>query len=205
MLLLYSTRLLIPTACLAVATFGPGPVPVKPLSKETIPTSRTPDLYLARPNLHIERTSTNRVSLRWNAIPETTTQGYRVERSADNYRWTLLAYIPMLASHRYHYEDTSRSSVYYRVARLDLSRRYTLSQPVLSPVAEPYSRLAAQPNPAHGEVRLVGCDPSQIVEVLDAKGQLVNQISEPVFSTTAWRPGIYALRQGRQITRLIVR
>ena len=74
---------------------GPLAGPVKPAlpRRAARPVATAgPDLYLGRPRLLIERTGPRRVVLRWNAVPETNTQGYRVERSADADHWTAYDY-----------------------------------------------------------------------------------------------------------------
>lgn len=169
------------------------------------PTSIRPPLYLSRPRLVVERLNSRMARLRWNAVPETTSQGYRVERSSDGDHWTYHDYVRVNATHRYHYEDTCRSAFYYRVVRLDFSRRLTPSLRVPSPYARPTGPLLAQPNPARGPVRLLGHDPLLSLDVLDGRGVLVRQIHTATFNTGSLRPGVYALRQGHRITRFAVR
>lgn len=198
--------------CLSLLSPQNGPGPGKPTPR-VIPilpgvrplATTPPDLYLGRPRLLVERLDERRVRLAWNAVPETRTQGYRVERSLDGDHWLQLAYVDVNPRHRYRYLDTSRVALYYRVVRLEWSRRLSYSPPVRSTYGIPLGPLVAQPNPARGTVRLLGRDPLLSVDVLDAQGQLVSQIYEAAFSTQDLRPGVYALRQGQQITRFVVR
>lgn len=186
---------------------GPGPKPGrKALTPVTsVLTSVQPDLYLGRPRLLIERLNAKLVRLVWNAVPETRTQGYRVESSPDGDHWVQLAYVGVNPKHRYRYDDTCRVARYYRVVRLDFSRRLSCSPPVRSSYAVPLGPFVAQPNPARGTVHLLGRDPALSVDVLDARGEVISQIYASAFSTIDLRPGVYALRQGQQITRLVVR
>ena len=164
-----------------------------------------PELYLGRPQLLIKRLDAGRVRLSWNAVPETNTQGYHVERSADSDHWTPYAYVSVSRSHRYRYDDTCSSAVFYRVVRLDFTRHRTASRPVRSSYGVPLGPLLAQPNPARGPVRLLGRDPFLSVDVLNSGGEVVHQIYDSTFNTRDLHPGVYALRQGEQITRFIVR
>ena len=143
--------------------------------------------------------------LHWSAVPETDTQGYWVERSADADHWQRTAYVPVRASHRYCFQDTSRTAVYYRVVRLDFTRRLSASPAVRSSYGVPLGPLSASPNPARGPVRLLGRDPGLSVDVLNGRGELVHQIFSSAFTTAGLHPGVYALRQGQQITRFVVR
>lgn len=199
-----------PTPCTLLALLallpGPGkPTTPGPVSARPAPVSGAPELYLSRPRLLVERLNDHRVRLLWNAVPETNTQGYQVERSPDADHWQLHAYVPVNPAHRYRFEDTCRAAVYYRVVRLDFSRRLVASPPVRSTPAIPLGPLVALPNPARGTVRLLNRDPSLSVDLLDAFGGLVTQINAATFTTTVLLPGVYALRQGRQITRFTVR
>lgn len=183
---------------------GPGK-PVVPATARPRPTSRPPDLYLGRPRLRIERLDARRVRLCWDAVPETNTQGYRVERSPDADHWFSHDYVPVSRSHRYRYQDTCRLAVYYRVVRLDFSRRLSASPPVRSTYGVPLGPLLASPNPARGPVRILGRDPGLSVDVLNGRGELVHQIYAAGFTTQGLAPGTYALRQGQQIARFVVR
>ena len=191
----------------AYSASGPGK-PVVPAQGRPRPvlTSARPDLYLGRPRLlPIERVNAGRVRLRWNALPETSTQGYRVERSADADHWAALGYVPVTRAHRYCFDDTTAQALYYRVVRLDFSRRLTASPPVRSTYAVPLGPLVASPNPARGPVRILGRDPALSVDVLNGRGEVVHQVYTGGFTTAGLPPGTYALRQGRQITRFVVR
>lgn len=185
---------------------GPGKSAAHAAGARLGPTNPGPDLYLGRPRLlPIERLNAGRVRLRWNALPETSTQGYRVERSPDADHWTAVAYVPETRTHRYCVDDTTTQALFYRVVRLDLSRRLSASPPMRTSFAVPLGPLVARPNPAHGQVRLLGRDPALSVDVLNGRGELVHQIDAADFTTAGLSPGTYALRQGRQITRFVVR
>lgn len=196
------TVLLFPAAPPPIGT-GPAPMAWMPRMAWQ-PACLLPDLYLARPSVRLARLTAKRVRLSWDAVPETRTQGYQVERSPDGSRWVTLGYLPVQANHRYRFEDTATAADYYRVARLDFSRQYAVSPAVRSTGTAP-APLTAHPNPAHGEVQLRGRDPDEAVNVVDSRGEVVRQISDSIFSTTGLTPGVYALCQGRQITRLVVR
>lgn len=191
--------------CLRVGPVKPAkPVPAALPARPQL-TSFHPDKYLGRPWLMVSRRSPKHVQLLWNAVPECDIQGYSVERSLDGGHWQELAYVPVSLTHRYRYDDTTTTAAYYRVVRLDFTRQYTYSLPKLIHSARYAGPIIAQPNPAHGAVRLLGRDPSQPVDLLNSTGELVNQLSESSFSTQQLLPGVYALRQGNQITRLVVR
>jgi hypothetical protein len=209
-LMSYPTILLVLLSLIsATEGFGPRksvPAPALHRPRRGGLTSQQPDLYLGRPRLlPIERLNAARVRLRWNALPETDTQGYQVERSADADYWTALGYVPVTRSHRYCFDDTTAQAFYYRVVRLDFSRRLTASLPVRSTYAVPLGPLVASPNPAHGPVRLLGRDPALCVDLLNGRGEVVHQVFASGFTTDGLLPGTYLLRQGRQITRFVVR
>lgn len=164
-----------------------------------------PALYLGHPRLLVERRSPGRVRLHWSAVPETDTQGYRVERSTDADHWLRRDFVPVSRNHRYAYDDTTATAYYYRVVRLDFSRHLSASPPVRSTYGTALGPLRALPNPARGPVRLLGRDPGLSVDVFNGRGELVHQIFTPFFTTEGLEPGVYALRQGRQIARLVVR
>lgn len=191
---------------MALLSSGPGPGKRGAVAWAQRPvTTSVPDLYLGRPRLLIERLNAGRVRLLWNAVPETNTQGYRVERSFDADHWQAHDYVPVNRTHRYRYDDTCRVAVYYRVVRLDFSRRLSASRPVRSTYGVPLGPLTASPNPARGPVRILGRDPGLSVDVLNGRGELVHQIYASAFTTDGLPPGTYVLRQGQQITRFVVR
>ena len=191
-------------SCLPRQQPGPGK-PALPLLSRPALTTPGPDLYLGRPRLLLERLDESHVRLRWNAVPETNTEGYRVERSVNGDHWTYHDFVPVNRQHRYHYDDTCRLAMYYRVVRLDLSRRLSASPGVRSTYGVPLPPLKALPNPARAIVRIQGRDPALCVEVLNWRGELVHQVFDSDFPTQGLLPGTYALRQGNQIARFIIR
>lgn len=203
------TTYFLPLVLSLVSFLGPvkpaKPGPAAPARVTALVSQHHPDQYLGRPWLVVTRRSPQRVQLLWNAVPECDIQGYSVERSLDGGHWHELAYVPVSLTHRYRYNDTTTTAAYYRVVRLDFARHCTFSLPKLVHSSRYAGPIIAQPNPAHGAVRLLGRDPSQPVDLLNSTGELVNQLSEASFSTQQLPRGVYALRQGNQITRLVVR
>lgn len=152
------------------------------------------------------------VALTWTTASELANAGFAIERSADGTSWHQLAFVAgsgnSAQARYYHYTDSSapRNAQFYRLRQVDFGGATTYSPIQL--VAQQLTGVALllYPNPAQGLVQISGVDPTAVLRLLTAQGQLVRELPAGTtsFDSSSLPAGLYVLRAGQATQRLLV-
>jgi|GEM_PF-490380 len=153
------------------------------------------------------------VQLAWHTAQEVNNAGFTVEKSMDGLRFEPLAFVPGAENpatpRQYSYDDQSAPATYYRLRQQDRSGVITYSPVQFVPAADraAMARLELAPNPARRhpvEVHYAG--PAAPVGLYSLQGQQLRQwpAGTTALDVRGLAAGVYVVRVGTQVTRLLV-
>ncbi|RZK95702.1 MAG: T9SS type A sorting domain-containing protein [Hymenobacter sp.] len=147
--------------------------------------------------------------LTWTTASEVNNAGFQVQRSADSRAWQTIQFLPgagtTLTAQHYQALDPSSSAAYYRVAQQDVSGQLTYSPVRYVAGTGLAQRFSAYPNPSQGlDVKILGAEASLPVQLLTTTGQQLREITGSTLALAGLAPGVYILRQGANVTRLVI-
>ncbi len=153
------------------------------------------------------------VQLNWVTATELNNRGFQLERSPDGTRWGRVAFVAGSGTRTgltsYGHVDSCRTAAYYRLGQVDFSGPVSYG-PVryvkASGGASPNARLVLVPTPATDAVSLLNVDPDQPVQVLNVLGRQEHLLPAGTvrFGVGSWRRGMYFVRQGQQVAKLLL-
>ena len=155
------------------------------------------------------------VALAWRTASELNSAYFEVQRSFDGRTFTPLGRVAARgatsSTTNYTYLDAQlpagAATLYYRLRQVDADETaaYSPGRAVTRPGTG--TSLSLYPNPAPGSTTLVGAVPGTQVQVLDALGRILLTVVAKANGTaqlTGLTSGVYAVRAGGQVARLVV-
>lgn len=153
-------------------------------------------------------------SVSWSTAQELNNAGFTVQYSPDGLTWDSVTYLDVANSHSrnantplyYTIEDRPREGGYYRIRQHDLDGTVSYS-PVVQLRSKKHDKpVSLVPNPSRDYVMLHGLEEATTVLIMDAKGKQVmeaNLMPGEVLNVRSLASGVYALRHGEQVLRLV--
>jgi len=152
------------------------------------------------------------VRLDWATASEVNSARFEVERSRDGLAFatigTVAAAGTSASSHTYQLIDNKlpagSTRLYYRLRQVDLDGTAVYSP--VQVVGLDMAGIAITPNPAHTSARLQGAPAGVLVQVFNALGQVVmaKTTDDAGAAELTLAQGLYLVRTGQQVTRLVV-
>jgi hypothetical protein len=159
--------------------------------------------------------------LTWITASEINNQGFAVEVSPDGTSFRQIGWVRGNGSSSgpssYQFTDEALPTygvplVYYRLRQQDADGTASFSavQALKVPASSEQATLQVWPNPSHGSITVDGLAPSQPVQVLDVTGRVLLTASTPPTGPLqldlprGLAPGVYLVRSGSQVRRLVV-
>ena len=154
-----------------------------------------------------------KVRLEWSTSTESNAKEFIVQRSTDSTTWNSIATVAASGNsasvQKYVYQDLtpSKGANYYRLLVVDLGDFRMYSRVVRTDVITKTRDVIVFPNPATDKIQFNGEDGAP-VEIYNLSGDLMLRTSLNGNSDTdisQWQRGLYILRSGEQIVKLVVR
>lgn len=153
------------------------------------------------------------VRLHWE-VAEESSAGFEVERSVDGTNWLWVGFLPSVVgtgNAAYGFDDLSAvpGNNFYRLRQIDLDGSHRLSEVIRVDFTGNSTELTAYPNPTDGELLLAGTPEPGSLTILNAAGQVIQQISAyvpgSILSLNDLAPGLYLFQFQRGGSESILR
>jgi hypothetical protein len=209
------SRALMAALVLTGSVVKAGPTPIRPrlprflVQPVTAPTFIPSTLHSLSPIIAFRATRNgSRVLLQWRTTGQQ--RAFVVQRALDGIYWLDLAHLTVdsvvsTKTRKLDFEEEWTSGGFYRVAQACAAYQGSYSPVVWVAAVNPRTILTARQLPSSDIVLVQGADLSQQLQLISVSGYFVREVTAPAFSCADLLAGVYALRQGKRITRLVVR
>lgn len=145
------------------------------------------------------------VQVNWETAREENNLGFKIERSTENGAFVEVGFVPAGGGIYAFTDDEVLSGVryFYRLRQIDLDGTESLS-PLVSAEPSGDSAILVYPNPAPGAFTIVGA--AEVAEVFDLAGRHVTSVAlaDGFGRVGGLRRGVYAVRVGNSVQRVVV-
>lgn len=155
-------------------------------------------------NFKAARKTKNENQLDWQTSTEINSYSFAIERSSDGVHFNTIANLAAAGTsniiRQYHYVDvyTGSADVFYRLKMLDKDGKSKYSK-IVKLIADGLPEVVVSPNPVQNTLTIEGAGRFNQVQIIDAGGKIVRQLS-PVVSN---QYNVRELKQGVYILRLL--
>jgi len=144
----------------------------------------------------------NSVVLEWQTTSESGASHFDIERSIDTRNWSRITTIKANNKPtRYNTTDDAPLSIgaYYRLNQFDFDGEHEVFKSVF--VEQKANKLTVYPNPTMPEITIVSESPSQVFDTL---GRLYLSLEKGSIKVSSLLTGVYIVRSGTEMQRIIV-
>ena len=148
------------------------------------------------------------VILTWQTASEVNNELFEIQRSLDEESWMPIGQVQGLGNSSqlqdYHFTDQfpMAGTSYYRLKQQDINGEFTYSMVREVVVVSSFQHVSLYPNPTTGIFTVQGA--TDEIQVFDQYGRLVLNSKVPTIDMSNYINGIYFVRAGEVITKLVL-